>query len=281
MIMPKILVDDIEVYYEVHGQGQTLVFIHGAWMSSEMWEAQIEYFSDTHQVLAYDVRGHGRTGKSGIDKYSMELFAEDLRKLMDQLQIPRPIICGLSMGGMIAQAYAAKYPEDISALILSDTAVSTELTLNDKLVKYILAPKWMFILIVRLLGMKRYADFAFWYSRVTRSKEWAAGDEEILKFIKDEMTAFEMDEFNRIFAALYDFTLQDLTKITVPTLIINGQYESKSVFKHAEKMKELILDTTSVIIQGAGHVPSLEKPAEFNQVIEEFLDRTSEKLLNF
>ena len=269
--MPKILVDNIEVYYELHGQGWPLVFIHGAWMSSKMWKEQIEYFSDKYQVLVYDVRCHGRTGKSGKSKYSMELYAEDLKKLLDQLHIQKPIICGLSMGGMIAQSYAAKYPEHMSALILSDTAVSTELTLNDKIIKYILAPKWMFILIVRLLGTKRYADFAFWYSRVTRSKDWAARDEVIQRYIQDEMTDFEVDEFNRIFAALYDFTLQDLSKITVPTLIINGQHESKSVFKHAEKMKELIPDTASVIIQGAGHVPNLEKPAEFNQVMEEFL----------
>ncbi|OEF95681.1 alpha/beta fold hydrolase [Desulfuribacillus alkaliarsenatis] len=269
--MPKILVNDLNVYYEIHGEGRPLVFIHGAWMTQKMWDKQVEHFSKNFQVITYDVRGHGQTGGSSFKSYSIELFAEDLNELLKALKVQAPIVCGLSMGGMIAQAYASRFPENISALILSDTAVSTELTLNDKLLKYILAPKWMFLLTVRLLGMKKYTDFAIWYSRVSRSKEWIGEDEQITEYIKNEMLKYDVTEFNKIFAVLYDFKIQPIDRIKSPTLIINGEYESKSVFKHAEKMEKMIDKAQSVVIKGAGHVPNLEKAAEFNQVIEDLI----------
>ncbi len=268
--MPKITSDDIQIYYEVYGEGKPLVFIHGAWISRKMWARQVEHFSKEYKVIIYDVRGHGETGKSQKNRYSIELFAEDLRGLLKALSIEKPIICGLSMGGMIAQAYAAKYPNHLGALILADTAISTELSFNDKIIKYILAPKWMFLLLVRILGVRRYAGFAFWYSRITRSKEWVGKNEETQNYIKEEMLRFDVKEFNKIFAALYDFKLQELSKIKVPTLIINGEFESKSVFKHAEKMQELIDNSSTVVISQAGHIPSLEKPEDFNKVLDKF-----------
>lgn len=269
--MPKIIVDDIQMHYEIYGEGRPLVFIHGAWMSQKMWKMQIEYFSKRFKVIVYDVRGHGETGNSQKNKYSIELFAEDLRKFLEILKINKPVICGISMGGMIAQGFAARHSEHLSALILVDTAISTELTLNDKLIKYILAPKWMFLILVRMLGVKKYADFAFWFSEITRTKEWIGEDKEIQKYIKEEMLEFDVKEFNKIFAALYDFKLQDLSNIKVPTLIVNGEYETKSVHKHAKKMEEMIVNSSKVIISQVGHVPNLEKPEIFNRTVMDFL----------
>lgn len=270
--MPKIKTNDIKTYYEIHGKGYPLVFIHGGWVSHKMWKPQIEYFSKEYQVIIYDVRGHGNTGSSLKKKYSMEMFADDLKILLDKLNIEKPIICGLSMGGMIAQPYAVKYPDNLKALILSDTAISTEFTLSDKIIKYLLAPKWMFLLVVRLLGVKRYADFAFWLARKSRGKKWVGQDEGIIKYEKEEMMKFKVKEFNKIFAGIYDFKLQELSKIKVPALLINGEFESKSVFKHSEKMNELISNSSMVVIPNAGHTSNLENPEEFNKAIEKFLE---------
>ncbi len=85
------------------------------------------------------------------------------------------------------------------------------------------------------------------------------------------MTKFSVEEFNKIFGAIYDFTLLDLSKIKIPTLIINGEFESKAVFKHTEKMKELIKNSSAVVIPKAGHVSNLENPGEFNKALEKFL----------
>jgi proline-specific peptidase len=270
--MPERLTNDIRIYYETHGSGKPLVFIHGGWVDHQMWNHQVEYFAQKYKVITYDVRGHGKTGGSEREKYSVELFADDLKSLLEDISIKQPAICGLSLGGMIAQAYAVKYPEDLKVLILADTVVSTELTLSDKIQKYLLAPKWLFLSIVNLLGMRGYTNFAFWFARITRGKQWFGMNEEAKKYVREQMYRFDTNEFSKIFSAIYNFTLQDLSKIRVPALIINGEYEEKSVFKHTEKMKELISDAQEVVIPKAGHVSNADNPQEFNRAVEEFLN---------
>ncbi len=269
--MPLLKTNDITTYYEVHGEGQPIVFIHGGWANYEMWKHQIDYFSHHYKVIVYDVRGHGKTGGSSKKKYSIELFADDLNALIKGLNIRKPVICGLSMGGMIAQCYAVKHNE-ITALILSDTALSTTLTLMDWITRYILAPKWMFLGFVRLMGIKRYTNFAFWFARKSRGNKWL-DDKDFIEYEKEQMLRFNVKEFNKIFSALYDFKLQRLEKIDVPTLLLNGEYESKSVFKHTEKAKELISNSYDVIITGAGHASNAENPEDFNKNIEYFFKK--------
>lgn len=270
--MPERLTDNIRTYYEVHGEGKPLVFIHGGWVDHQMWNPQVEHFSQKYKVITYDVRGHGRTEGASSEKYSVELWADDLKALLEGISVKKPAICGISLGGMIAQVYAVKYPEDLKVLILADTAASTELTLSDKIQKYLLAPKWLFLSIVNLLGMRRYADFAFRLAGITRGEKWFGMSEEVRRYVREQMYGFDTNEFNKIFAATYDFTLQDLSRIKVPTLIINGEYESKSVFKHTEKMKELISEAQDIVIPNAGHTSNMENSEEFNRVVEEFLD---------
>jgi pimeloyl-ACP methyl ester carboxylesterase len=269
--MPAINTGDIQTYYEINGQGLPLVFIHGGWVSHRMWQSQVDHFSKSYMVITCDIRGHGNTGGSLKKKYSMELFADDLYALLKALRIDKPIICGLSMGGMIAQTYAVKYPENLAALILSDTAASSALTAGDKITKYLLAPEWLFLFLVRLLGIKRYADFAFWYAAKSRNKNWIGLDKKVSEYEKQEMLQFGTIEFNKIFSSLYDFKLQDLSKIKVKTLILNGEFESGAVFAHADRMLQLIPDAKSVIIPSAGHTSNMENPRAFNKAVEDFL----------
>jgi pimeloyl-ACP methyl ester carboxylesterase len=257
-------------YYEIQGEGNPLVFIHGGLVTSTMWQLQIDYFSKSFKVITYDVRGHGKTGVSQLIKYSVELFADDLDKLLKKLKIEKPIICGLSLGGMIAQAYATKYPQDLRALILSDTAISTSLTYWDKLMVYILFPKWIMLPTLRMMGVSNFIKFSFWIAKLTRGKEWI-GKNEIEDYEKNEMLKMDKKEYLKVFGAIYDFKLQDLFKINVPVLVLNGENESKSVHCHAEEIKKLIQNCESKIISNAGHTSNLENPEEFNKVLEKFL----------
>jgi pimeloyl-ACP methyl ester carboxylesterase len=273
--MPQIKTEDIQTYFEINGSGYPIVFIHGGWVSHRMWKPQIEHFSKSFRVITYDVRGHGNTGGSSKNKYSMEMFADDLSVLLEVLEIKKPVICGLSMGGMVAQVYAVKYPDNLAALILCDTAISSELTLSDKIVKYILAPEFLFTFLVRLLGVKRYADFAFWYARKSRSEKWVGLDKNVPAYEKQEMIQFGTKEFNKIFSALYNYKMQDLSKIKVNTLIINGEFESKAVFHHTGKALSLIKNAKSVIIPNAGHTSNLENTDAFNAVVKEFINQVA------
>lgn len=268
--MPTIETNNIETYYERHGEGRPLVCIHGAWTDHRLWQPQVEALSADYEVIVYDVRGHGKTGPSAERRYTIELFAADLHALVENLELQRPIICGLSLGGMIAQTYAARYTDGLSALVLADTAASTTLTIRDKLTR-LLFPGRAMRASVRLLGPPHYVDFAYWLAEVTRGEEWFGRDETVRSYVRETMSSFNTAEFNKIFRAIYDFQRVDLASIRVPTLILNGEHESKSVFTHAAYMERTIPDSRSAVLPGAGHTSNMENPGAFNHEVTEFL----------
>src|ERR1700741_2002477 len=112
-------------YVQTQGTGVPLVFIHAALLNSGLWTQQIETFSDLFEWVAYHLRGHRPPDPSDMRRYSIGTFADDLAEILDGLELRRPILCGLSMGGMIAQSFSAKYPERVRGLVLCATGVST------------------------------------------------------------------------------------------------------------------------------------------------------------
>ena len=118
--MPTIKTNNIQTYYEVHGEGPVLVFIHGLGACHKMWQPQIEPFSKHFRVIVYDVRGHGDSTGSD-EKYSIKLFASDLKALLSELSIGKAHVCGLSMGGLIVQQFAIDYPTSVDKLVLAGT----------------------------------------------------------------------------------------------------------------------------------------------------------------
>src|SRR4030042_4514445 len=136
--MPRQKVNDIEIYYELHGQGEPLVLIMGLRRNIEWWYLQIPTLSKHFKVLAFDNRGAGRSDKPKMD-YSIRLFADDAAELMKTVQIGRAHIIGISMGGYIAQELAINYPEMVRGLILGCTSAGGErvvLMSPDRLTKF-------------------------------------------------------------------------------------------------------------------------------------------------
>ena len=259
--MPSVLTDDIETYYEISGEGHPIIFVHGAGGSHDNWHPQVKHFSGRFRVVTYDVRGHGKSGGSDR-KYSCALFADDLHELLSALEIERPIVCGLSLGGMIAQQYAVKYQSNLAGLVLADTAVAIALTLSDKL------QKWMFpaSLVKWYIRRKTPEDYARWSFKYFDMKD------DVREYLIQEQLRMDQTEFLKLMDAIYGFKLLDLASIKVPTLVVLGENERKAVFPHADKMIELIEDSKKVIIPDAGHAPNLENPDEFNRVFDEFLE---------
>lgn len=109
------------MYYEVYGNGEPLVLIHGLGLASSRWENQIPVFSQKYQVIVFDNRGVKQTDAPN-SPYSTEEMADDTVALLQALNITKAHILGFSMGGMIAQYIAIKYPEIVNSLILISTA---------------------------------------------------------------------------------------------------------------------------------------------------------------
>jgi pimeloyl-ACP methyl ester carboxylesterase len=269
-LMPYITVNNHKLWYEEQGYGIPFIFVHGGFVDSSMWNPQIKYFSQSYRVITYDIRGHGKTGVTDRKKYSVTLYADDLKEFLDALNLEKPVICGLSLGGMIVQSFASRYPSRYSKLILADTAATITLTKWDYIMRYLVGPKWLMLLSLRVMGIKNMIKFQFWLAKKTRSKEWL-GNKEIIEYEKKKMLKIDKKEYLKIFGSLYDFSIQKLDQIDHPTLIINGEHEPKSIFKHAEKMKSLIPVCEILTISNAGHVTNLENTTAFNQAIADFL----------
>jgi acyl-CoA synthetase (AMP-forming)/AMP-acid ligase II len=115
----KVKVDDVNLYYELYGQGDPLVLVAGTGISCAPWRvAQVPEFAKHYQVVIYDHRGLGRSDKPDMP-YSTELFAKDCAGLMNALGMPRAHMLGHSMGARVLQWFALKYPEKVRSLVLS------------------------------------------------------------------------------------------------------------------------------------------------------------------
>lgn len=268
--MPIIQINDTNTFYETQGSGPPLVLIHGALIDSRMWDPQVEPFSACFQVVRYDLRGHGKTGPSSQRRYSASLLADDLYLLIRELRLEKPVICGLSLGGMVAQSFASKYPGQASALILADTAASTTLTASDKIQTALFG--WSLAPSARWLGARRYTDYAVAMAKWTRGTRWFGQNDQVSGYVIECMRQFDTNEMAKVYKMIIDFRTVDLTQVNCPVLILNGEHESKSVFVHAKYLKTQIPQAKLEIIPDAGHTSNMENPVEFTRVVQKFLD---------
>lgn len=111
------IADDVSLYYHVKGNGLPIVFVHTFIMGHNVFKHQ-ERLSENHQTIFFDLRGHGQSSR-GNEPVTIQLLAEDLKRLLDGLGIERAVLCGYSHGGLIVQEFALKYPERTQAIILS------------------------------------------------------------------------------------------------------------------------------------------------------------------
>lgn len=117
--MPKVKVNDIEMYYEVHGEGEPLVLLHGYFCSSQQWKHFIPEFQERFQLIIPDLRGHGRT--TNPSEFTHRQAALDVYDLLDQLNLKEINGMGFSAGGMILLHMATQQPERIQSMILEGT----------------------------------------------------------------------------------------------------------------------------------------------------------------
>jgi pimeloyl-ACP methyl ester carboxylesterase len=126
--MPKVKLNDVEIYYEEHGRGRPMVFLSETACDGEVWKInQVEEFARDHRVIIHDYRGTGQSSKPSID-YTTTMFAEDTAALMDHLDAQDAIMVGHSMGGRVAQLLALDHPQKVRKLVLASTGAHYPLT---------------------------------------------------------------------------------------------------------------------------------------------------------
>ena len=116
--MPDIMVNGVRLFYGERGSGTAMVWAHGLGGTWQEWEGLIEFFQDRYRVVAYDARGHGDSEKPDRpEAYSQDIMVEDMRGVMDALDINKAIVGGHSMGANVALNFALRYPERCIGLI--------------------------------------------------------------------------------------------------------------------------------------------------------------------
>ncbi len=257
--MPKEKVKDIEMYYELSGEGENLLLIHGLGSSTRDWEFQVPKFSQNYQVITIDLRGHGKTDKPK-GPYTMEIFAEDIAELLKKLGIKSTHVLGISVGGGIAFQFAVDYPDLVKSLIVVNAGIEIPM---DSFKMKLEAFKRTFI--VKLVGMKKMGKVLA--PRLFIKPE----QEELREKLIERWSENDKKAYLSSMRALIGWSIRDkLDKITFPTLIIGSDedYAPSSVKK---EYTALLRNARFIEIEDARHAVPFEKPKEFNEIVMKFL----------
>jgi 3-oxoadipate enol-lactonase len=261
-------------YVQAQGTGVPLVFLHGALLNSDLWTRQIETFSDLFACIAYDLRGHGRTGPTDLKRYTVGTFADDLAEILDALELRRPILCGLSMGGMIAQTFAAKYPERVRALVLCDTGVSTRHYLTDRILNQAIG---LVTPTATLLGVSEFRRFTHLINQCFGDHSWVHQTEKSVDFVAHAVGMVKPQEAAKIVTAIRKFDSSPLYRPKIPALILNGESDSSFILRHAKILQQAYPGADYRIIPKAGHLANLDNPETFDLMLLEFLSELASK----
>jgi pimeloyl-ACP methyl ester carboxylesterase len=259
----KIQAGNAKINVETRGSGRILFLIHGFPLNLEMWQPQIERFSEHNRVIALDLRGHGQTPPTP-GPYTMDLLADDCVEVLSALGVKEPVVvCGLSMGGYISFALYRRYPHIFSGLILAATRAGsdTDQTRNnrekaikdtqqygsapvlDNMLKVLLAPRSYHSnpeLVDNLAGILSQT-----------SVEGIIAAQEGMKSRPDSSST--------------------LGEIQVPTLIFHGEQDQIISEDESKYLAAGIPDSMLEIIPNAGHMLNLEQPGLFNDAADRFL----------
>ena len=269
--MPTIQTNDIETYYEYRGDGPPVVFVHGAILDHTQWTPQMDALCEEYTTIAYDVRGHGRTGGSDRASYSISLFAADLDAFITALDLDQPLLCGLSMGGCITQVYAATHADRVGGLVLADTFTPElfdrrEWLQRSAMLRATVPP-------VRLVGYERVEKVMVWLQE--RYQRGASGDYENIERLRAEGPKMTTGEFAKVIRAVATFheTEINFSAITAPTLVLYGEHEPAFIRRHAPKLGVEVPNASVREVPGAGHASNLDNPEFFTTALQEFLTR--------
>lgn len=258
----KIRVRGIEMAYDLEGSGPPVLLLHGYPFNRSMWLEQVEALQTSHRVITPDLRGLGET-EATPEPATMTEMAEDVAALLDELKIDRVALGGLSMGGYVALAFVRRFPLRVRALILADTRPQSD-TEEGKRVREEQAQKVLeegtgAIADVILKKSLTPATLAERPDVVARVREMIASANPLGAAAALRGMAVRSDQTHF------------LASILAPTLVIVGSEDQLTPPTDAELMRREIRGSRMVVIPGAAHVSNLERPAEFNRALTEFL----------
>jgi 3-oxoadipate enol-lactonase len=240
-----------------------IIFIHDLGLNQTLWQQQVEKFQHSNRIITYDVRGHGKSG-TGDGHYTIDLFVEDLISLMNHLEIPKAIFCGLSMGGFIALRAIESFPERVLGLILCETNSYADSN-EEKIIRF---------RNIKNLKSKGVTDFATDVVNQLLNPVSHQKRPDLVSALKTTIKSTSLEGLCGTLLAIASRTdtSRYLKEIKVPTLIIAGEKDNSHPFD-SQYLNHFITGSHLHTIKGSWSISNIENPDEFNTVVEEFLCR--------
>ena len=247
--------DGVTIYYEWHPSSlpdaECILLSHGYSATAAMWQGQIDELTRTHNLIVWDMRGHGKSASpADPSAYSEQLSVDDMAAILRECGMARAIVGGLSLGGYMTLAFHVAYPEMCSALMLFDTGP----------------------------GYKSDKGREAWNATANERAEAfeqqgldALGPGNEVRAAEHRSAAGLAHAARGMLAQRDDRAIQSLPNIQLPALVLVG--EDDTPFRVAtDYMANKIPNAKQVILAGAGHAANIDQPQAFNEAVREFLD---------
>jgi pimeloyl-ACP methyl ester carboxylesterase len=248
-------VDGIPLHFTAAGKGPaTVIFVHGWTCDETSWSEQVPALEARYRAVTVDLPGHGRSGSPADGKFSMDLFARAVEAVRAEVGAERVVLVGHSMGTPVIVQYARLYPRRVAAMVFAEGVVTLGANLGHK-------PDT-----ARMKG----PDGLKIREANTRGMLSASTTPELQRKIIGMMQAAPASTAAGAMEAMYDPAIWKNDAIALPVLAI---YAENSTLASRVLMHRQYPNLEYVEIPGTGHFPMLEKPAEFNRLLLEFLGR--------
>lgn len=258
--MASVSARGLEIAYDRAGTGPPLVFVHGAAEDARTWKRQLERLADEFTVVAWDEPGAGRSCDLP-EQFGLEDYADCLAGLIEALRLGPAHVAGLSWGGTLVLELYRRRPELVASLILVDTYAGWKGSLPEEEVRS------------RVAGFSQMLAVPADQFDPTLPGLFAGDPPAEFMPLLDEIAAEVRPESLRTALTLMAETdLMDLLpKISVPTLLIWGEFDARSPLTVARQFEQAIPSAQLVVLPGAGHCSHLERPEAFNEAIRSFV----------
>ncbi len=261
-------INNARIYYEIAGEGQPFVMIHAGVADSRQWNNEFAYFAERFRVLRYDLRGYGKS--EPVDGEFSHL--QDLTALLDALHLNHPhILMGCSMGGGLAMDFALTQPAKVKALIMVDSG-PTGLELETP------GPDELFEEAEKAYSagdLDRVAELEtqIWFDGMGRTPEQVdQGMRQLAYEMNRTALSHDAKGLGKRMSDTEVPAVERLSKLTTPVLVIVGDQDIPYMLAAADHLVEKLPSAQKVIIADAAHLPNMDQPGEFQQILTKFLD---------
>ena len=250
--MPKASLNGFDLYYESHGEGPAIVFAHGRGGNHLSWWRQVALFSKGYQCVTFDHRGWGSSVDTP-DGPGLSAFVEDLRHLLDHLELDRAFLVAQSMGGLTCLGFALAYPHRSLGLVLGDTTGGIGDSKVVDLLQDVHPPDHALRRALSPSFLEAHPDLAFLFQEVGQ--------------LNPEMPLNAVSSFFRDPSGPQ---AAELAQLGVPTLLIVGQEDLIFPVNVMQEAQKLLPNSRLEIVPGAAHSTHFEQPETFNRLVGEF-----------